>query len=136
MPNFSLSPVRSVFSPLSLWDDDDFLPLKSINNGLEVKETKKTVIVKANVAGVSADDIEVTFDKGVLWIQAKAQDETQDEEEKYYSRSSWNYSYRLSVPGRINRSDEPKVSLKDGVLKVEFQKEEIIPPKKLKVEKK
>jgi HSP20 family protein len=119
-----------------LWDDDDFLPLKSINNGLEVKETKKTVIVKANVAGVSADDIEVTFDKGVLWIQAKAQDEAQDEEEKYYSRSSWNYSYRLSVPGRINRSDEPKVSLKDGVLKVEFQKEEIIPPKKLKVEKK
>jgi HSP20 family protein len=134
MSRFSLSPLSRVPSPLNLWDEDDFFSFKDFTpGGLEIKEGEKEVTVRANVAGVPADNIEVTFDKGVLWIQAKAEEKQENKGEKYYSRALWNYSYRLNVPGQLDVQKEPVLSLKDGVLAVVFTKEEVKAPKKLKI---
>ncbi len=127
------------YSPLSamlsrwpdIWDEDLFDGATTSN--LNVYETKNEVIVEANVAGVANEDVDITFEKGVLWIQAKKKSEEKSEDRKYYSRSAFSYSYKVAVPGEIDLSKEPEVTVKNGVLKVEFKKSELAQPKKLKI---
>jgi len=127
------------YSPLSailnrwpdVWDEDLFD--STANSNLNVYETKSNVIVEANVAGVDSEDLDITFEKGVLWIQAKKKQEEKDEERKYYSRSSFSYSYKVAIPGDIDQSNEPSVTNSNGVLRVEFKKSALAQPKKLRV---
>ncbi len=126
------------YSPLStmlsrwpdIWDEDVF---DQSNSHLNVYESKNKVVVEANVAGVADENVDLTFEKGVLWIQAKKQEEKTDEERKYYSRSSFSYSYKVAIPGDVDLSKEPEAEIKNGVLKVEFQKSALAQPKKLKI---
>jgi len=133
----NLLPSRSLFGALSrwpsVWDDEDLLNLPSVDRGIDLYENENEVVVKANVAGVSGDDIDVTYEKGVLWIKAESQKEAEDEKNKYYSRSAWSYSYMIAVPGMLDHTKEPEVTLDGGVLKVIFTKAEASKPKKLTV---
>ncbi len=119
-----------------IWEDEDFGLTTSTGNNLEVYETEDEVVVKANVAGVKAEDVDLTFEEGVLWIKAQREEEKKDEERKHYSKSSWRYSYKVAVPGRIDFSKEPEAAVEDGVLTVEFKKSEASKPKKLEVKSK
>lgn len=137
----NIVPLRSMLHSLnrwpSFWDDDDFPMLNgNFSNSLDLYETDNEVVVKANVAGVGSDDIDVTFEKGVLWIQAQKTEKEEDKENKYFSKSSWDYSYKVSVPGMLDHSREPEVDLEDGVLTVKFHKSAVTQPKKLTVNKK
>ncbi len=134
MTSLSLSPLmRSMSRWPSIWDDDDLLNIPSASNNLDVYETENEVVVKANVAGVPAEAVDITFEKGVLWIKAEKQEETKDDKRKHYAKSSWNYSYRVAVPGLIDYNTEPKADIEDGVVTVTFQKAEASKPKKLHV---
>ena len=136
-----LVPFRSLLRQLNHWpnvfDDDELAVFShSPNSEVDVYETKNEVVAKANVAGVSPEDVTATFEKGVLWIQAKASQESSDSEHKYYSKSSWNYSYKIAIPGFIDHAKEPTVTLKDGILTAVFQKTEASKPKKLTISNK
>ncbi len=119
----------------SVWDDDDLLGASGSSNNLDVYETEDEVVVKANVAGVPVDKVEVLFEKGVLRIKAQKEEEKEDKLRQHYSRSSWNYSYRVTIPGvsMLDHSVEPDAVIKDGVVKVTFKKAEASKPKQLKV---
>ena len=99
-------------------------------------ETDNEVHVRANVAGVRENDIDLTFEKGVLWIKADRAEEASDEKKKHYSKSSWSYSYKVAVPGLIDYNQEPVVELDDGMLMITFKKAEASKPKKLAVKRK
>lgn len=133
----NLIPLTSMLHTLnrwpSFWDDEDLRSFSSVDHGIDVYETENTVVVKANVAGVPSDNVDVTFEKGVLWIKAQAHSEKDDQKNKYYSKSSWNYSYKIAVPGMLDHSKEPEVKLRDGVLEAVFAKAEASKPKKLTV---
>jgi HSP20 family protein len=118
----------------SIWDEDDLSSLLPANtNNLDVYETADEVVVKANVAGVPSDKVDVTFEKGVLWIKAELTQKEDDATKKHYSKSSWSYSYKVAVPGMIDYSHEPSATVKDGVVVVTFKKAEASKPKKLQV---
>lgn len=118
----------------SIWDDEDLNTfMSSASNNLDVYETDNEVVVKANVAGVPADKIDVMFEKGVLTITANAAEENSDEKKKHYSKSSWQYSYRVAVPGMLDHTAEPAAEVKDGVITLTFKKAEASKPKKLTV---
>lgn len=119
-----------------MWDEDILPALaSSAHNNLDVYETENEVVVRANVAGIAEKDLDITFEKGVLWIKGEKQAEEQDDQKKHYSRSSWNYSYKVAVPGLLDMSIEPDVSLKDGVITVTFKKAEESKPRKLSVKR-
>ena len=118
----------------SIWDDEELSPMTSMaSNNLDVYETEDEVVVKANVAGVPADKIDVTFEKGVLYIKAEAAEEQADKQKKHYSQSSWQYSYPLAVPGILEYNQEPSAEVADGVITLSFKKAEQSKPKKLQV---
>lgn len=136
----NLIPLKSMFNALNYWpmldEDDTSIFTPSHTNNIEVYETENEVIVKANVAGVIAKDIDATFEKGILWIQAKANKEEKDQQAKYYSQATWNYSYKVTVPGLVDHNQEPEVTLENGILKAVFQKSAASKPKKLTVKNK
>ncbi len=131
------SPLASMLSRWpSVWDDDDLAPMTSGSNNLDVYETADEVVVRANVAGVPADKVDITFENGVLWVKAEKEAESGDTDTKHYSKSSWSYSYRVAVPGTIDYNAEPTAEVEDGVVVVTFKKAEASKPKKLTVTKK
>lgn len=120
----------------SIWDDDDMKIAPVHDSNLEVFETDSEVVVKANVAGLKEDQIDVTFEKGVLWIKAENAAEESNTDKTYYSKSSWSYSYKVAVPGTLDLSKEPKAEVENGIITVTFQKAEVSKPKKLTVSRK
>jgi HSP20 family protein len=133
----SLIRYRPLHSMLSRWpafDDEDIgMFANQSSNNLDVYETDDEVVVKANVAGIPADDIDITFEEGILWIKAEKQAEEKDESKQHYVKSSWNYSYKVSVPGLIDHSADPKLTLSDGIVSITFRKSEASKPKKLRI---
>ncbi len=125
-------PMRAVMNWGNVWDDDSFLPATPDN--LDVYETKDEVVVKAAVAGVDPDKVEVTFEKGVLTITGSEEIE-EKEDKKFYRKSSRSYSYRVAVPGTLDLSSEPSAEVKNGVIAVSFKKAEEAKPKKISVKK-
>ncbi len=106
-----------------------FLP----SSGLTVSADEKHVYVEAAVPGIAPEKIEVTFDKGILWIRGQAQEQASDEKRKFYRKASRSYAYRVMIPGSVDEKSEPEVTSKDGMLQVIFDIAAQAEPKKLKI---
>ena len=121
------------FPPIkSFWDDEDDLTLTSTSpSGLSVSEDDKHVYVEAAVPGVNPKDIEITFNKGVLWI--KGETKSEEKSKKYYRKATGSFSYRVAVPGEIDLKKDPDATSKNGVMTVTFSKLPVSEPKKISV---
>ncbi len=116
----------------SLWDDDsDFWGLTAQNSGLAISEDEKNVYVEAHIPGVDPNKVEVTFDKGMLWI--KGQQEQEENNKKYYKKAASAFSYHVRLPENIDAAKEPEAVCKNGVMKVTFAKQAEVSPKKINV---
>lgn len=118
----------------SVWRDleDMLLSSPAFSSGLTIYEDDKNVYVQADVAGVDPKDIEVTFDKGTLWIRGEAKEEA-GEKRKYYRRATRSYSYRVAVPGNVDTTIPPEASYSNGVLTVKFVKSPTAQPQRIEV---
>ncbi len=126
---------RSFFMP-SFWDEEDSIwTMSSQPSGLSVSEDKDHVYVEAQVPGVDPDKIEVTFDKGVLWIKAHQEFQDNNQEKKFYRKSVSSFSYNVKVPETVNLNIEPQAVCKNGVIKLSFDKTPEVQPKKISVRK-
>lgn len=115
----------------AIWDEEGLTPSGGDNN-LDVYETENEVVVRANVAGVDREKVDITFEKGVLWIQAE--EETEEKEgKKYYRMATRSYSYKVAVPGNIDFKLDPEAVVENGVVRVTFKKAEEAKPKKIAV---
>lgn len=119
----------------SLWEEEEKEIISGIPSGLSVSEDERNIYVEAAVPGIEPKDIEVTFDKGILWIKGEAKEE--EKKKKYYRKASRSFSYRVAVPGEIDLNAEPVATCKNGIMTVTFPKSAKAQPKKIavKVEK-
>ena len=115
------------------WDDEDFLPMSSSPTGVSISEDEKHVYVQAALPGVSPDDVEMTFDKGTLWIKGEKKEEEEDKKKKFYRKATSSFSYRVVVPGEIDLGKDPEAESKDGMMTVTFTKHPKAQPKKIAV---
>ena len=127
-------PMSSLLRWPNVWEDEDWGVAAVGGDNLDVYETKDDVVVKANVAGVDPDKVEITFEKGVLSIAA--QEEVEEKEgKKYYKKATRSYSYRVAVPGNIDLGAEPEAKVEHGLVSVTFKKAEEAKPKKIAIKK-
>lgn len=110
--------------PFSLFDEEEegWLQEFSDASGLTVFEDENNVYVEAAVPGVKPEEIEMTFDKGALWIKAEKKEEEKEKHRKFYRKAVNTFSYRIAVPGNVDESRQPEAICKNGVLKVVFPK--------------
>lgn len=119
-----------------LVDDDaeDWLGAMHTNSGgLSVSEDDKHVYITAALPGVDEADIDVTFDKGVVWIKGESKVSESDAKRKYYRKASSSYAYSVTVPGDIDTSLDPEATYKNGVMTVTFVKSPTSQPKKITI---
>ena len=135
---------RSVWSfpsmrfPFSLFEENEeegWLQDFSDPSGLSVYEDENNVFVEASLPGLKAEEIEMTFEKGILWVKAEKKEEVEDKTKKYYRKATSAFSYRVSVPGDIDENREPEALFIDGMLKVIFSKSKKHEPKKIRIKK-
>ncbi|GIW59944.1 MAG: hypothetical protein KatS3mg087_1010 [Patescibacteria group bacterium] len=120
----------------SLLEDEEMWPaIGSGATGLSVTEDQNNVYVDAAVPGVDADNVDVTFEKGVLTITAKQEEKEENKKRKVYREFSRNFSYRAAMPVEVD-SDKITAEVKDGVVYVTLPKSAHVQPKKVSVTKK
>jgi HSP20 family protein len=105
----------------------------SKGSDLSVYEDDKAVHVEAALPGLNTNEIDVTFQKGVLSIRGSKKEEEADKKRKYYRKASRMYSYQIAIPGNIDESQEPTAEFKDGVMTVSFAKQKKAEPKRIQV---
>jgi HSP20 family protein len=87
-----------------------------------------------DVPGVASEDIEVTFQDGVLRLTGSRESEKRTEEDKMIrvERSSGSFVRQFRLPTSVD-SDAIQAKVKDGVLVVEVPKSAESKPKRITV---
>lgn len=92
---------------------------------VEVADTNEAIIVKAQVPGVSKDQIQVTVTEGALTLKGEMKEE-EKKEEKNYSRREFRYgafTRTIPLPAAV-QADKVTAQLKDGVIEITIPKSE------------
>jgi HSP20 family protein len=101
---------------------------------LDVYEEKDQFTVKTELPGMKREDIDVTFEGGVLNISGERKSETKTDDadvhrsERYFGR----FHRSVSLPATV-AADKIKASYKDGILSVTLPKTEEAKPKQIDV---
>ncbi len=94
----------------------------------DIYETDKEVVVKANLPGVSKDNVEVIVTEDSITIKGQAKEETEVKEKNYYRRELSYGAFERVIPLPIAvKSDEAKATFKDGILEIRAPKQEVSP---------
>lgn len=100
---------------------------------VDIYETDDEYTIKATLPGVKPEDIEVTYEAGVLTIRGEVAEEKEVKGEcLVQERRFGKFSRSISLPGTIV-PDKIVANLKDGVLTLRVPKAEEVKPKKISV---
>jgi HSP20 family protein len=90
---------------------------------VEVSDIKDAVVVKAQVPGVSKEQLQVTVSEGLLTIKGETKEE-EKKEEKNYLRREFHYgafSRTVPLPAGV-QTEKATAQLKDGILEITIPK--------------
>jgi len=101
---------------------------------VDVYEDQDDVVVKADLPGLTKEDISVTLTGTTLTIRGEKRKEEEVKEENYYrsERSYGAFSRTVELPAEV-KSEQVKARFKDGVLEVRLPKTEDAKKKQVKV---
>ena len=102
-------------------------------SGLSLSEDNNNVYIEAKMPGLTAEDIDVMLENGMLRIQGERKEE-EGHERKYHRKSSYAYSYRVTLPTQADESN-PDANYKDGIMTITFPKRVEATGKKINVKK-
>lgn len=130
------------FNPLRLrtfWpsfiDEEDWV---DTSEGLSVYETDNDLVVKAHIAGIPADKVDVSVEGGVITIKGE-HEETEEEKKKkkvvYRQARSAKYLYTTNIPCPVETNKASAV-VENGVVTVTIPKAPEAKPKKIAVKAK
>ena len=102
---------------------------------IDVIDNRDHYLVRADLPGVSKDDIEVDVSDGTLTIKGEKKRETKEEGDNYIrvERTYGTFVRSFTLPDDVD-SDKIKASYENGVLELVIPKKEEAKPKKIKVE--
>jgi HSP20 family protein len=92
---------------------------------VDVADTKDAVVVKAQVPGVSKENLQVNVTDDTLTLKGEMKEEEKKEEKNYYRRELryGAFSRTIGLPATV-QADKATAQLKDGVLEITIPKAE------------
>ena len=90
---------------------------------VDIAETDKEYLVKAELPDVTKDDMHVSVDNGVLTIRGEKKQEKEEKNKKFHriERHYGSFSRSFTLPDNVDAA-AIKASFKDGVLNVSLPK--------------
>ncbi len=106
-----------------LKDFESFSPFGGKPPKVDMLDKKKEIVVRAELPGVSKDDVEITISGQHVTIRAQTKHEEKTEEDRYYhyEMSHGEYQRTLYLPEEVDDS-KAKTSFSDGVLELTLPK--------------
>lgn len=139
-PNRELSIVRDEMNRLF----DEFFSLaperrRGLLEGewqpsIDIAETNESVVVTAELPGVSQDDVSITVMNNILTLKGEKKEEKEIKKENYHriERNYGSFQRFVSLPTDV-QSDKAKATYKDGILTITIPKTESAEPKSIKI---
>ena len=96
----------------------------------DISETDKEYVIRAELPAVKKEEVQVTYDDGMLTIRGERKQQKEDKNEKFHRVESFYGSFerRFSLPENVN-ADAIACESKDGVLTVHIPKSEMMKQK-------
>ncbi|MEX1325513.1 MAG: Hsp20/alpha crystallin family protein [Desulfobacterales bacterium] len=130
---------REVDSVYDRFFEPDFLPSTLFGKGkwgpkLDISEGRKDIIVKAEIPGIEAKDLDISIDGRRLNIRGEKKQEQTEEEETYYriERSYGYFNRTIELPAEAD-PDKVDASYKKGILKIKLRKTKSSETKRINV---
>ena len=130
---------REVDSMYDRFFEPDFLPSTLFGKGkwgpkLDISEGRKDIIVKAEIPGIEAKDLDISIDGRWLNIRGEKKQEQTEEEETYYriERSYGYFNRTIELPAEAD-PDKVDASYKKGILKIKLRKTKSSETKRINV---
>lgn len=102
---------------------------------VDVYQTKDSVVIKAPIAGVSEDKLDVSISNDVVTIRGERKEEQEIEREHYYIQECyWGSFSRSVILPTPTIAEKARAALKHGVLTISIPKVETEKVKKIRVE--
>lgn len=124
-------PEQAVAEP----EQEDWLSDFEGQLAVDAYETGKELIIKAPVAGVAADHLDIQVTDNQVTIKGQREDSHQLDAENYYLQECYwgSFSRSFELPFPVD-SKKAKASVKDGLLSIRLPKDEKAQAKKLTVD--
>ena len=92
---------------------------------VDVYQTKDTIVIKAPIAGVKPEDIDVSIEDNYLRVSGSHQEEKEDEKKHYYSKEIRRGSFEriVSLPAAV-KSEGVEADYHNGRLHITMPKAE------------
>jgi len=109
-------------------------PANAWNLALDLSETSDEYLVKASLPGMNPDDLEVTFNNGVLTIKGEVKEEQESEGKRWHLRERrWGaFTRSVQLPNNVD-GDAIQASYESGVLTLSLPKVEEAKPRKIAI---
>lgn len=105
-----------------------------LSPAVDVYETDKDVVIKAEMPGVKKDEIEITVKDNFVHIRAEKKEEKEEKKENIHRVERFYGRIERLIPMPTDvRSEEAKAEYKDGVLEIRIPKEKVSKETKIKI---
>lgn len=101
---------------------------------LDVVENEDSYLIRATVPGVKPEDLEITFNKGMLTIRGELKDESEKTQGQYHLRERryGAFSRSVTLPANV-KADDIQADYLDGILTLTLPKAEEAKPKRIQI---
>ena len=101
---------------------------------VDISERKDAYLVTAELPGVKADEVEITFEDGLLTIQGERRFAHDSADEKMHRAERYYGTFRRSITLPIHvEADKIEASMQDGVLQIMIPKAPEVQAKRIQV---
>lgn len=134
--------IRSEFDQLFNRFDQMFGPMQAGSAGmrqwspmLDVTETDKEILVKAEIPGIEPKDLDITISGNMLTLAGEKKEQSERKGENFFHSERRFGSFRRTVqlPASVD-PDKMDASYKNGLVNIRFQKHPGAVPKRIKVQ--
>ena len=126
------APKKGGVAPLMQADDSDL----GGELAIDVVETESDFVIQSTIAGVKAEDLDITIENDIVTIKGSREKQTSEQTKKYYYQECyWGaFSRQVILPEEVDGS-KAGASMKDGVLTLRIPKIEKIQKRKINIKK-
>ena len=126
--------LQDDFLDLPVESDEDWMADTEGQLAVDVYQTKDNVVIKAPIAGVAADDLDIEVAEDVVTIRGERKEVKEVDREHYYVQECyWGAFSRSVILPTSTVAEKAVASLKDGVLTITIPKVAQDKVKKIKV---
>jgi HSP20 family protein len=126
--------LQDEFLDEAVTSGEDWLEEVEGQLAVDVYQTKDNVVIKAPIAGVKADDIDISVSEDVVTLRGERVEEREVDREHYYVQECyWGSFSRSVILPTSTVAEKAQASLRDGVLTITIPKVAQDKVKKIKV---